>query len=81
MLHPDVVEAIRAGQFHVYPVTHVDQGLTLLTSVPAGDIHTSDTVHERVDTRLKRLAQVMSDFVSEGGQNGAAPVETSAEES
>ena len=79
MLRPDVVEAIRAGQFHVYPITHVDQGLTLLTGVPAGDIHTADTVHERVNNRLKRLAQAMSDFLSEGGQNGATPVETSSE--
>jgi predicted ATP-dependent protease len=80
MLRPDVVEAIRAGQFHVYPVTHVDQGLTLLTGRPAGDIHTPDTVHERVNTRLQRLAQVMAEFTGEGGHNGIAPVDTSADE-
>ena len=41
MLRHDVVEAIRAGRFHVYPITHIDQGLALLTGVPAGDTTTA----------------------------------------
>jgi ATP-dependent Lon protease len=80
MLRPDVVEAIRTGQFHVYPVAHVNQGLELLTGMPAGDLNTPETVHYRVDTRLKRLAQVMSEFMSEGGHNGTQPAEASVEE-
>ena len=43
MLRPDVAEAIGAGEFHVYPITHVDQGLELLTGVPAGDAVTPET--------------------------------------
>jgi hypothetical protein len=37
-------------------------------------------VHERVNTRLQRLAQVMAEFTGEGGHNGIAPVDTSADE-
>jgi predicted ATP-dependent protease len=76
MLRPDVVEAIRAGQFHVYPTTHIDQGLELLTGVPAGTVETPETLHYRVNQRLQQLAQDINAF-GEGRQNGARPVEVS----
>jgi lon-related putative ATP-dependent protease len=79
MLRPDVVEAIGAGRFHVYPVTHIDQGLELLTGVPAGSIDTAGTVHALVDTRLKQLAQDIMTF-AEAGRNGARPAETALPE-
>jgi predicted ATP-dependent protease len=62
MLRPDVVEAIRSGQFHIYPIAHVDQGLELLTGVPAGDAETPDTVHGLVNARLQQLARDMVAF-------------------
>lgn len=37
MLREDVVEAARAGRFHIYPVTTVDEAMTVLTGVPAGE--------------------------------------------
>jgi predicted ATP-dependent protease len=37
MLREDVVEAVRAGRFHVFPVATVDEGLALLTGRPAGE--------------------------------------------
>ena len=76
MLRPDVVEAIRAGQFHIYPITHVDQGLELLTGVPAGTVQTPDTIHSLVHARLQRLAQDMMAF-ADSRQNGARPTEVS----
>ena len=76
MLRPDVVEAIRAGQFHIYPITHVDQGLELLTGVPAGTVQTPDTIHSLVHARLQRLAQDMMAF-TDSRQNGARPTEVS----
>ncbi len=36
MLRPDVVEAARAGRFHVWPVATVDEAMELLTGLPAG---------------------------------------------
>ena len=36
MLRRDVVDAIAAGRFHVYPVSHIDEGIELLTGVQAG---------------------------------------------
>jgi lon-related putative ATP-dependent protease len=36
MLRKDVVDAVAAGQFHVYPVADVDQAIEKLTGTPAG---------------------------------------------
>jgi predicted ATP-dependent protease len=36
MLRPDVVEAVRAGKFHVYAVKHVNEAIELLMDRPAG---------------------------------------------
>ncbi len=37
MLRREVVEAVAAGQFHLYPVTTIDQGIEILTGLPAGE--------------------------------------------
>jgi lon-related putative ATP-dependent protease len=36
MLREDVVEAVENGQFHIYAIDTVDDGIELLTGVPAG---------------------------------------------
>ena len=77
MLRPGVVEAIRSGRFHVYPITHIDQGLELLTGVPAGTVETPETLHYQVNQRLQQLAQDMTTF-GEGRQNGVKPAEVSS---
>jgi len=62
MLRTDVAEAIRSGQFHIYPIVHVDQGLELLTGVPAGDAEAPETLHGLVNARLQQLARDMVSF-------------------
>lgn len=62
-----VVEAARAGQFHVYPVTTVDEGIALLTGVPAGEPdaegnYPPDTINGRVVARLTQLAEKQRAF-------------------
>lgn len=37
MLREDVVEAVENGQFHIYAIDTVDDGIELLTGVPAGE--------------------------------------------
>jgi len=36
MLRHDVVDAVRDGQFSIYPVENISQGIELLTGIPAG---------------------------------------------
>ena len=60
MLREDVVEAVRAGMFAVYPVQTVDQALELLTGVPAGEPdaagnYPAGSVNQRVVARLAEL--------------------------
>lgn len=39
MLRDDVVEAARAGRFHVWTAATVDEALALIAGVPAADVH------------------------------------------
>ncbi len=65
MLHREVVEACRQGKFHVYPVDCVDQAMTLLTGVEAGQPDAkgevpAGTVNHRVAARLLQLSVLRS---------------------
>lgn len=59
MLREEVVEAIRAGEFHVYAVSTIDEGIELLTGMRAGLELTGDedTVNARVWRRLRAFTQ------------------------
>ena len=62
MLRRDVVDAVAAGKFHVYPVATIDEGIEILTGVEAGAAREDGTFEEGtvnalVDAELKRLAQ------------------------
>ena len=46
MLKPEVVDAIKGGQFHVYAVSNVEQGIELLTGMVAGTLRKDDTYPE-----------------------------------
>jgi ATP-dependent Lon protease len=69
MLKPEVVEAVRAGKFHIYPIQTIDEGIEILSGVPAGSKHDGtypvDTVNFLVDLRLKELAHGMKEFYGE----------------
>jgi predicted ATP-dependent protease len=61
MLKQEVVDAVVAGKFHVYPVEHVDQGIELLTGVAAGardkkGKYPKGTVNRLVEDRLVAIA-------------------------
>lgn len=79
MLRPDVVEAVRAGNFHVYPVETIDEGITLLTGLPAGTrsddgVYPADSVNGKVEERLLTFARQRQQF----GINGTADAQASA---
>jgi predicted ATP-dependent protease len=46
MLKPEVVQAVREGQFHIWGVSTIDQGIELLTGFPAGKLRKDDTYPE-----------------------------------
>ncbi len=62
MLRHDVAAAAAAGRFRVIPIETIDQGIALLTGVPAGepDItgqYPEGTINRRVATRLAGFAR------------------------
>lgn len=67
MLRKEVIDAVDAGQFHVYPVENVDQGVEILTGVPAGERQAdgtfpSGTINAFVKQKLEQMAQKLSEF-------------------
>ena len=61
MLREDVVEAVRAKQFHIYPISTVDEAIALLTGVAAGARNArgrfpANSVNARVEHRLQDFA-------------------------
>jgi lon-related putative ATP-dependent protease len=57
MLRHDVVAAVEAGRFAVYPVSHVDEGIELLTGITAGERDdqgrfAEDSINGLVEDRL-----------------------------
>ena len=68
MLDPEVIGAVAAGQFHVWAVTSIDEGIELLTGVPAGQARDDGTyppesVHGRVQARLATYAENLDPYV------------------
>jgi len=61
MLREDVVEAVRAGQFHVWAVENVTEGIELLTGTKAGSPTEEGTVYHRVSQTLARFSEHLED--------------------
>jgi len=75
MLRRDVAQAIAEERFKVFPLTHVDQAITLLTGREAGERDDSgcfavDSFNGQVDQALRNFARLRKDFAanSEPGQ-------------
>lgn len=56
MLRPYVTDAVRAGKFHIYTVSHVTGAMRILTGVEWGDADTENTVCCRIADRLEQIA-------------------------
>ncbi len=63
MLRDDVVQAVAAGKFHVWTMKDVDEGIELLTGVPAGTYTnegwTPGSVNALVDEQLMAMATAL----------------------
>ena len=60
MLKDHVIESVKAGQFHIYAIEHVNEGIQILTGVNAGvknekGKYPADSVHGRVMKKLKEF--------------------------
>ena len=65
MLREDVVEAVKEGKFHIYPVETIDQGIEVLTGVPAGEpdeegIFPENSINDLAQKKLDEMAELLA---------------------
>jgi len=64
MLSPEVVRAVEEGKFHIYGVSRVEDGIEILTGVPAGERgedgrYPEGSVFAAVDERLEQFLDAL----------------------
>lgn len=67
MLKEEVIEAVEQGNFHIWSVKSIDEGISILTGVKAGARNEDgsfekDSVNARVDQQIEHLANQMKAF-------------------
>jgi len=70
MLKQDVIESVKTGQFHLWPISTVEEGIEILTGMEAGFLHPDGrypegTLFRKVDERLSELAEIVKKFTKE----------------
>ena len=62
MLREDVVQAVNEGNFHIYTVETIEQGIEILTNIPAGKngdgTFEPGSIYEKVNERLLHFTKV-----------------------
>ncbi len=74
MLRRSVVDAAAAGQFHIYAVADIDQAITLLTGLPAGEAgaggeYPEGSINYHVAARLTVLNKISQSLVQQNGKS------------
>ena len=78
MLRQDVVTAAAEGRFAIYPIDTVDQGIALLSGIPAGQpdaagTYPPDTINRRVADRLDAFAAKAAELLRQAAAAEARP--------
>ncbi|MEE9442807.1 MAG: AAA family ATPase [candidate division Zixibacteria bacterium] len=68
MLKDEIIEAVEKNKFHIYAVENIDEGIELLTGIPAGEInddgdYPEDTINYLADIKLRELADTWRDYI------------------
>ncbi len=87
MLRDDVTAAVREGRFHIHAVSTIEEGIELLTGVPAGEAdengdYPEGTIYHRVQRKLDAYREALkAEAKPRGNGNGAgtAPDESPAD--
>jgi lon-related putative ATP-dependent protease len=65
MLREDVVEAVKEGKFHIYPIKKIDEGIEVLTGIPAGEPdgegnYPEGTINYMAQKKLDEMAELLA---------------------
>ena len=66
-LKPELIEAVKAGQFAIYPIRTVDEGIECLTGLSA------QVVHEKIKVSLKKYSDIAKAFEEEEAEEISEP--------
>jgi predicted ATP-dependent protease len=71
MLRGDVVEAVKEGKFHIHAVGTIDEGIEVLTGMPAGERngdghYPANSINGRVEKKLERFTEQQKQFAAAG---------------
>ena len=74
MLRHEVIRAVEQGQFHIWAVANIDEGIALLTDTEAGErqedgTYPAKSINALVDTKLKALAEGLKKFGHEDDED------------
>ena len=80
MLKQGLIDSVMAGQFHIWPISTVEEGSEILTGMDAGTLQPDGTYPEgtlfrRVDERFLELAEIAKKFAKEEEGTKPGPVE------
>ena len=56
-MNDDVIDAVKKEKFHIYAISTIDEGIEILTGVPAGDKDIPGTINYLVYQTLKKFAK------------------------
>ena len=76
-------QAVAAGRFHIYAVSTIEQGIELLTGVPAGKLRKDGTYAE--GTMFRRVTDTLAEMtkrameVNRGAREPVAPTSVAAD--
>ncbi|MGO9139020.1 MAG: Lon protease family protein [Syntrophales bacterium] len=70
MLRQEIIDAVKAGQFHVWAVSTIDEGIEILTGMPMGQLidgrFPENTISSKVDGTLKQMASKLKQYGGAG---------------
>ena len=63
MLNDEVISAVKQGEFHIYSVKTIDEGIEVLTDIPAGNkdedgAYPKGCIHYLVNKKLDEIADM-----------------------
>ena len=70
MLKQEVIDKVKEGMFHIWPISTVEEGIEILTGMEAGTRqadggYPEGTLFRKVDERLTKLAEIVKKFAKE----------------
>lgn len=75
MLREDIIKEVQEDNFHIYSIKTIDEGLEILTGIPAGTklpdgSYPEGTVNYMVDKRLKEYAERLRGYYAHATETG-----------